>query len=179
MSELRAMPWIGEHSVLDVANTIAVGAGSGRTDVDLFTVPELLERWRQAALDRGVAALPVARLAELRELVGAVLDHLDRHVPLTAQLRADLNALVAAAPVVLALDGDAQLTYRPLGGDAGATLGRDVIGLLTGADRERVRRCRASGCGMFFLARRRDQTWCSIGCGNRVRAQRQQAARIR
>jgi predicted RNA-binding Zn ribbon-like protein len=128
------MPWIGEHSVLDVANTIAVGAGSGRTDVDLFTVPELLERWRQAALDRGVAALPVARLAELRELVSSVLDHLDRHAPLTAQLR---------------------------------------------ADRERVRRCRASGCGMLFLARRRDQTWCSIGCGNRVRARRQQAARSR
>ncbi|ELS57171.1 CGNR zinc finger domain-containing protein [Streptomyces viridochromogenes] len=49
--------------------------------------------------------------------------------------------------------------------------------LAAGPEQARLRRCPAPSCGMFFLARRRDQAWCSIGCGNRARAARRSEQR--
>jgi predicted RNA-binding Zn ribbon-like protein len=87
-----------------------------------------------------------------------------------------LNSLAAAAPVVLQLTADAQLVQHGHGGGVADVLARETLRLITGAEQQRLRRCRAPGCGMFFLARRCDQAWCSIGCGNRARAARREAA---
>ncbi|MEV4230453.1 hypothetical protein AB0J81_25840, partial [Streptomyces bobili] len=55
--DLHEMPWIGEDPVLDLANTVVVGAGPGRGDVDFLADRELTGRWRARAADRGLAAL--------------------------------------------------------------------------------------------------------------------------
>lgn len=41
--------------------------------------------------------------------------------------------------------------------------------LLTAGDRERIGRCPANGCGLFFIARSGGQPrkWCSVACRNR------------
>lgn len=168
------MPWIGEDPVLDLANTVVVGAGPGRSDVDFFTDRELTSRWRARAADRGLAALPLEELRRLRGLVRDALGTTAGQRPLTDSLRARLNELASAAPVVFRMTDDGLLGRQEQGGGADAVVARETLVLVAGPDRQRVRRCHAPSCGMFFLARRRDQAWCTLGCGNRARSTRRQ-----
>ncbi|MGW7053953.1 CGNR zinc finger domain-containing protein [Streptomyces sp. NPDC054887] len=171
--DLQEMPWIGEGSgVLDLANTVVVGAGPRRGDVDFFADPELTRRWRERAADRALAGLPLEELGPLRGLVRDALDATAGQEPLPGGVRDGLNELASSAPVVLRLTGDGRLEQREHGGGAAAVVAREALVLAAGPDRGRVRRCHAPSCGMFFLARRRDQAWCSVGCGNRVRSTR-------
>ncbi|WP_037886298.1 ABATE domain-containing protein, partial [Streptomyces viridochromogenes] len=91
LKNLREMPWIGERPVLDVANTVVVGAGQGGGDVDLLAEPELLGAWREKARDRELADLPLEDLVELRAPVRAALDAAARQAPLPGPARARLN----------------------------------------------------------------------------------------
>lgn len=172
--DLQEMPWIGEDPVLDLANTVVVGAGPGRGDVDFFADRELTRRWRARAADRGLAALSLEELEQLRGLVRDVLDATAGQRPLTDSLRSRLNELASSAPVVFRMTGDGLLAQQEQGGGADAVVARETLVLAAGPDRQRVRRCHAPSCGMFFLARRRDQAWCSLGCGNRARSTRRQ-----
>ncbi|MEU6756813.1 ABATE domain-containing protein [Streptomyces sp. NPDC046685] len=172
LKNLREMPWIGERSVLDLANTVVVGAGRVGGDVDLLADPELLASWREKALDRELAGLPLEDLAELRAPVRAALDAAARQAPLPESARARLNALAARAPVTFRIDDAGHLTEQEAGGPIVAAVARQALVLAAGPEQTRLRRCPAPSCGMFFLARRRDQAWCSIGCGNRARAAR-------
>ena len=169
------MPWVGEHPVLDLSNTLALGVGHQRRDVDLLADDSLLLQWRRRARDRRLAELPHAELVQLRELVREALDCTERGVPLPKAARERLNDLAGSAPVALHLDGEGQLVEHERGGQAGEVLARQTLTLIAGPERQRLRRCRAPACGMFFLIRRRDQAWCSTGCGNRVRAARRDA----
>ncbi|MFG3264620.1 MULTISPECIES: ABATE domain-containing protein [Streptomyces] len=172
--DLHEMPWIGEDPVLDLANTVVVGAGPGRGDVDFLTDRELTGRWRARAADRRLAALSVEELERLRGLVRGALDATAGQRPLNDSLRTRLNALAASAPVVFRMTGDGLLEQQEQSGGADAVLARRTLVLAAGPDRVRVRRCPAPSCGMYFLARRRDQAWCSLGCGNRARSTRRQ-----
>jgi predicted RNA-binding Zn ribbon-like protein len=172
--DLQEMPWIGENPVLDLANTVVVGAGPGRRDVDFFTDRELTRRWRARAADRGLAALPLEDLQRLRGLVRDALDAAAGPHPLADSVRTRLNELASSAPVVFRMTDDGLLGQQEQGGDADAVVIRETLVLVAGPDRQRVRRCGAPSCGMFFLARRRDQAWCSLGCGNRARSTRRQ-----
>ncbi|PCG83132.1 hypothetical protein CIB93_26265 [Streptomyces sp. WZ.A104] len=177
LKNLREMPWIGERPVLDVANTVVVGAGHAGGDVDLLAEPELLASWREKACDRELADLPLEDLAELRVPVRAALDAAARQAPLPGLARVRLNALAARAPVTFRVDDAGHLAEREAGGPVAATVARQALVLAAGPERARLRRCPAPSCGMFFLARRRDQAWCSIGCGNRARAARRSEQR--
>ncbi|GAA3142888.1 hypothetical protein GCM10010466_37320 [Planomonospora alba] len=171
--DLQEMPWIGEDPVLDLANTVVVGAGPARSDIDFFADRELTGRWR-ARTDRGLAALPLDELRRLRGLVRGALDAAARRHPFDDGLRTGLNELASAAPVIFQVTGDGLLEQREQNAAAGAAIARDTLILTAGPDRQRIRRCPAPSCGMFFLARRRDQAWCSLGCGNRARSTRRQ-----
>ncbi|WP_151480540.1 ABATE domain-containing protein [Streptomyces albicerus] len=172
--DLQEMPWIGEDPVLDLANTVVVGAGPGRGDVDFLADRELTRRWRARAADRRLAGLPLEELERLRGLVRDALDATAGQRPLTDSLRSRLNELASSAPVVFRMTGDGLLAQQEQGGGADAVVARETLALAAGPDRQRVRRCHAPSCGMFFLARRRDQAWCSLGCGNRARSTRRQ-----
>ncbi|WP_432136089.1 MULTISPECIES: ABATE domain-containing protein [unclassified Streptomyces] len=172
LRSLRDMPWIGEHPVLDLANTVLVGAGPAGEDVDLLRDPELVTAWRAKAADRASADLPLDELTELRDPVRMVLDAAARQAPLPATVRERLNALAARAPVTFHVDDSGRLAEREAGGPAAGAVARRALALAAGPEQTRLRRCPAPSCGMFFLARRRDQAWCSIGCGNRARSAR-------
>ncbi|WP_435296396.1 ABATE domain-containing protein [Streptomyces sp. YPW6] len=172
VKNLHEMPWIGERSVLDLVNTVVVGAGRAGGDVDLLADPELLASWREKVLDRELADLSREDLAELRAPVRAVLEAAARQAPVPEPARARLNALAARAPVTFRVDDAGRLAEQEAGGPVGGSVARQALVLAAGPERTRLRQCPAPSCGMFFLARRRDQAWCSIGCGNRARAAR-------
>ncbi|WP_253208244.1 ABATE domain-containing protein [Streptomyces sp. YPW6] len=119
VKNLREMPWIGERSVLDLANTVVVGVGRAGGDVDLLADPELLASWREKVLDRELADLPREDLAELRAPVRAVLEAAARQVPLPEPARVRLNVLAARVPVTFRVDGAGQLAEQEAGGPAG------------------------------------------------------------
>ncbi|MFG3310030.1 ABATE domain-containing protein [Streptomyces wuyuanensis] len=177
LRNLREMPWIGELPVLDLANTVLVGAGPAGEEVDLLTDPELLASWRDKTVDRELADLPLEDLADLRAPLRKALDAAARQAPLPRPARARLNALAARAPVTFRVDDTGRLTEHEAGGPVAAAVARQALVLAAGPEQARLRRCPAPSCGMFFLARRRDQAWCSIGCGNRARAARRSEQR--
>ncbi|MEU3051471.1 ABATE domain-containing protein [Streptomyces sp. NPDC006984] len=176
LKNLRAMPWIGEHPVLDLANTVVCGAGPDRSDVDLLASPALAGSWRERTVARGLAALPLDELTRLRAPVRAALQAAARQEPLPEAERVRLNELAARAPVTFEVGEDGRLGEREGDGPAAAAAARQTLVLAAGPEQARLRRCPAPSCGMFFLARRRDQSWCSVGCGNRARSARRQPA---
>ncbi|MCP3821692.1 ABATE domain-containing protein [Streptomyces sp. A3M-1-3] len=172
---LHEMPWIGEDPVLDLANTVLCDAGPARGDIDLLADARLLASWRSRTLDRRLADLPLEDLTALRDLVRCALDAAAGQAALPESVRTRLNDLASAAPVTLFVSADGRLGQRETGGAADASVARQALALAAGPDQARLRRCYAPSCGMFFLARRRDQAWCSLGCGNRARSARRQS----
>lgn len=170
LKSLRAMPWIGELPVLDLANTVVRGTGTGGGDIDLLADPDLLASWRARVSDRELAELPLGQLTDLRDPVRRALDAAARQAPLPDPVRTRLNALAARAPVTFHVDAAGRLTEQEADGPVAAAVARQALVLAAGPEQARLRCCHAPSCGMFFLARRRDQAWCSVGCGNRARA---------
>ncbi|OLT29130.1 hypothetical protein BJF83_00445 [Nocardiopsis sp. CNR-923] len=174
--EFYEMPWIGrEHPVFDLTNTVVVGAGPGRGDVDFLADPGLTAIWRERAGDRALAREPLGALRALREPLRAAVDAQANGEPLPDPVREELNGLAAKAPVALRLDADGDLRREETAPGAGPALAREALVLLAGEGRGRIRRCDAPSCGMYFLRTRRDQAWCSVVCGNRARATRRRA----
>ena len=60
-----------------------------------------------------------------------------------------------------------------------AAIAASAVELLGGPDRNRIRRCHAPRCGMFFVPGRERQEWCSPMCGNRARVARHYARHVR
>jgi predicted RNA-binding Zn ribbon-like protein len=92
-----------------------------------------------------------------------------------------VNEASAAAPRVVQLRDGAVVESR-LGSPEDAILGAiaaSAVELLGGPDRELVRVCDAPSCGLFFLAARERQQWCTPSCGNRARVARHYARRAR
>ncbi|USY22203.1 ABATE domain-containing protein [Nocardiopsis exhalans] len=171
--EFSDMPWIGhEHPVLDLTNTVVVGSGLGRGDIDFFADPGLTAAWRAKAADRALAQSRIVELRSLRTLVRAAVDARAEGRPLPEPVREGLNGLAARAPVVLQLEADGELRHEESGGDACAAVARQALTLLSEEGSDRLRRCDAPSCGMYFLRTRKDQAWCTVGCGNRARATR-------
>ncbi|WP_380284612.1 ABATE domain-containing protein [Kitasatospora purpeofusca] len=170
--DLYDLPWIGDGAVLDLANTVLVGAAQDRTDIDVLADPALTARWRARAADRRLSALPLADLVELRAPVRAALDAAAGKRAVPDGARSALNELAATAPVVLRVTADGRLEQQDHGGGPAEAVARETLVLVAGPDHARLRRCPAPSCGMFFVARRRDQAWCTVGCGNRARSTR-------
>ena len=53
-----------------------------------------------------------------------------------------------------------------------ARVAGQAAGLLGGADAARLRACYAPGCVLYFIKTHPRREWCSVACGNRVRAAR-------
>lgn len=90
-----------------------------------------------------------------------------------------MNEVSAAAPRVVQLRGATVVESRA-GSPEDAILGAIAISaveLLGGPDRDLVRACDAPSCGLYFLAARERQQWCTPSCGNRARVARHYARR--
>ncbi len=53
-----------------------------------------------------------------------------------------------------------------------AQVAEQAVGLLGGAEAARLRACYAPGCVLYFIKTHPRREWCSVACGNRVRAAR-------
>lgn len=88
-----------------------------------------------------------------------------------------VNAAAAHLPAPrLELDGEAVREGVAIGG-SGVTAGLarvagESIALLGGGDADRLRACYAPGCVLYFVKAHPRREWCSVACGNRVRAAR-------
>ncbi|MEY9930633.1 putative RNA-binding Zn ribbon-like protein [Catenulispora sp. GP43] len=90
----------------------------------------------------------------------------------------DLNEVLAHLPAPrIALADDGQLRASSTSGPSAITTGlahvaADAVTLLTGPDADKLRACHAPGCVLYFVKTHPRREWCSVTCGNRVRAAR-------
>ena len=148
-----------------------------------------VDEWLDAvALDRAGAHTTEAELAAARALRDAVRR-------LAAYRTQDTRAAAASAMSDLAAALDqvnqaaaelpgprlalraGQLEAGPAAGPSPVTAGlaqvaMQAIELLGGADGARLRACYAPGCVVYFVKSHPRREWCSVACGNRVRAAR-------
>ena len=174
--------WLGKELALDFANTvIVVRPGEER---DGLATEAQLARWLELERDRlGPAPGAGARLGDFRRLRDALRRLLDaadgRDLP--AGDVGVVNEASAAAPRVVQLR-DAAVVESRAGSPEDAILGAiaaSTVELLGGADHDLVRVCEAPSCGLYFLAARELQQWCTPSCGNRARVARHYARRAR
>lgn len=171
--------WIGFEEALDVANTVAVEKG---VEHDLLAPEGEFERWAAAAAKspalepdeaRAIAGAR-ARLLELRESIRAAVAATAAGEPLPRAAVAALNRASRGSPTWVELSPDGKPRERAQGIAVDRLLARyarSAIELAAGGP-ERLRRCPAPSCGMFYRPRREDQRWCSVPCGTRARAAR-------
>ena len=162
--------WLTSYEVLlvwsRIRGTLAVG-----------TVERLAHRaGRQRAAAHETFAQACAVRADIRALAGVLAD--GRPV---AMALAGLNTRLAALPPQPGINvsaegrrGHFRLSGKCLDEPLWPVLW-SLTALLTSDDAERVGRCRAHGCGYFFIdtTLNRSRRFCSTdGCGNRTRARR-------
>jgi predicted RNA-binding Zn ribbon-like protein len=181
--------WLGKELAVDFANTVIVVRPGEELD-GLATGAELA-RWLELERDRlGSVPDAEARLRDFRRLRAAIRGLLaaaaeGEELPETAV--ATVNRASAAAPSFVQLRVPAEAVVESRARTrVDATFGAiaaSAVEVLGGPDRERIRVCAAPSCGLFFLAGRQRQQWCTPSCGNRARvarhyARREQPARL-
>jgi predicted RNA-binding Zn ribbon-like protein len=151
--------------------------------VDELATPADLRGWlRQQGLVRD-ARVDAAALAAVRELRGAVRELLEARIESRAPDQAAIetvNSAAAAAPSAGRLTWTdlgtprAERQYLGAGGVpvARALLAADATDLVTGPDHANLLACGAPGCMRLLLRDHPRRRWCSIRCGDRVRASR-------
>jgi predicted RNA-binding Zn ribbon-like protein len=183
---LPPAPGADQHPALDLANS-AVVLPTG--EIDLIATPAGATEW---LVSRGLAP-PDARL---REVCAARLRALREHVrellraattpsaPDPADLAA-VNAALTGVPSADLLRWSAERgLYRAAGHPvdqmlerALAVLAADAADLLTGPAAERLTACDSPPCRRFLIRTHAARHWCSVRCGDRVRAARAYARR--
>jgi predicted RNA-binding Zn ribbon-like protein len=89
----------------------------------------------------------------------------------------DLNDVAAHLPVprIVLADGKLRESSSHEGSAVTAALARvavESIALLGGPEAAKLRACYAPGCVLYFAKTHPRREWCSVTCGNRVRAAR-------
>jgi predicted RNA-binding Zn ribbon-like protein len=117
-------------------------------------------------------AADVATLHDLRAALHALADPAAEHAAALAAVNAALA--LAPAPDVLTAGAAGWALGRADGPSFAASVSRLAReGAAVLADRARpLRVCRAPGCGLVFVQHHQRRRWCSVECGNRVRAAR-------
>jgi predicted RNA-binding Zn ribbon-like protein len=167
--------WLGQAPALDLANTVAVVDG---LEHDLIASESEYGRWAAGEatfLPRGSSRLLERgrpELLRLRTCIRRLLGAISAGEPVQRRLAEVLNRSSRTAPRWLELDpAGPALRERTSGSavdDLVAAYARSAMELAAG-DADRLRRCPAPSCGMFFLRSRDAQRWCSTQCGTRAR----------
>lgn len=178
-------PLLGEPLPVEFANTIfrsRDGHGDG------LRSPEHLAGWLTEARprldtplsDQDLLAIGSRELTagrELRDSLRALLDAVvDQRQPDAGQV-ATLNRYAHLVMRWQELDWDANPRGRarfdgPAVAAALTEIAQAGVDLFAGPRRAELRICDAPGCVLFFVRDHPRRTWCSNGCGNRVRAAR-------
>ncbi|GAB1513425.1 CGNR zinc finger domain-containing protein [Actinophytocola sp. KF-1] len=184
---LPPAPGAGEHVALDFANS-AIALPGGQY-LDLLGDPAAANRWlaghELAPEDAGLREVCAAQLRALREQVRALLAaRIDGHPAPAAALRA-VNDAMTRVPSAALLRWDDTHGFRrapehpatQILDHALAVLAGDAADLLTGADADRLAACGSPPCNRYLLRTHGRRQWCSVRCGDRVRAARAYARR--
>ena len=186
--DLPPAPGAELHPSLDFANTLQ-DTPSGR--IDRIGDREQATAW---FLERGLipAGSPLgepctdrlrALRAALRTLLGSAAEHTEPPRAALAEVNAALTAVPTAEP--LGWDAERGLHRTRLHPADQATehllalLAADAAALLTGPDVEKIAGCGAAPCSRFLLRTHASRQWCSVRCGDRVRAARAYTRRTR
>ena len=186
-SDVPPAPGTDRHVALDFVNS-AVTLPGGHV-IDLLATPASAHAW---LADRALAPPAfgmreqcAAQLRALREhLRAVVVAHLDGQPPPDAALAA-VNDAMTRVPTAALLRWDAERGLRRQASHpvtqaldhALAALAVDAADLLTGDDAHLLAACGASSCQRYLLCTHGRRQWCSIRCGDRMRAARAYARR--
>jgi len=180
--------WVLPDEPLPVRLMSTIWADADGPHDDLRTTADL-NGWLDAVgVDRAGAHATEGELATARALRDAVR-LLAAHVtaddrPGAAASANDVaaaldqvNATAAALPAPRLALRDGRLELGPPGGPSPVTTGlaqvaEQAVALLGGEDAGRLRACYAPGCVLYFVKTHPRREWCSVACGNRVRAAR-------
>jgi predicted RNA-binding Zn ribbon-like protein len=186
---LPPAPGADEHVALDFADS-AVALPGGQF-LDLLGTPEDAGRWLAdhdlAPPAAGLREVCAAQLRALREQVRALLaSRIDGHPAPPAALRAVNDAMTRVPSTSLLSWDDTRGLHRApvhpttqLLDHALAALAADAADLLTGPDADRLAACGSPPCNRYLLRTHGRRHWCSVRCGDRVRAARAYARRNR
>ena len=136
-------------------------AGARATEGELATARALRDAVRRLAAyvteDRrpGAAAAITDVEAALRQLNGTAAELPARRLVLRDG-RLELGVPEGPSPVTTGL----------------ARIAGQAVGLFGGEEAARLRACNAPGCVLYFIKTHPRREWCSVACGNRVRAAR-------
>jgi predicted RNA-binding Zn ribbon-like protein len=163
--------WLVEPLAMDLTNTVRDVRGE---TVDYLQSADAIDSWLAAEGDR-LPAAPDRGLATwraLRDAIAAAFAATLAGEPLPADAVERINATAASAPLVPRLHDGVREEVAAGSDDALARVAASAIELLGTEQRELVRFCAAPSCGMYYLASRTDQRWCSTACGTRARVAR-------
>lgn len=173
--------WLGDPLAIDVANTVQLRGG---VYADLLQTPaDLLEWLAQEGLRLPEPSIPI-RIDQLnlflraRDAILALLRSATDHRAAPQSVIEAINEILVSRPGVRLLTssgeaGDLHLLHpRDLIDDVIAKAAFNVVDLLNGPDRARLKLCPAPSCGQIYLRDRASQRWCSDNCGNRARGAR-------
>jgi predicted RNA-binding Zn ribbon-like protein len=185
--DLPPAPGADRHVALDLVNS-AVALPGGHV-LDLLGTPDSANAWLTsrglAPAGFGMREQCAAQLRALREQLRAlVAAHLDGLPPPGSALAA-VNDAMTRVPTAEVLRWDAELGLRREASHpvtqaldhALAVLAVDAAELLAGADAHLLAACGAPSCRRYLLRTHGRRQWCSVRCGDRVRAARAYARR--
>jgi predicted RNA-binding Zn ribbon-like protein len=147
--------------------------------------PQDVDAWLDAVgVDRCGARSTTAELTQarglrdaVRQLAAFVTADSGQAVAAIGDALAQVNAAAAQAPAPALVLRGGRLEHGTQGHVSPVTAGLariagDTIGLLGGDDAAKLRACRAPSCVLYFVKTHPRREWCSVACGNRVRAAR-------
>ncbi|MGC0421169.1 ABATE domain-containing protein [Embleya sp. AB8] len=182
-------PGAEQYLALDLANSdLAVPGGR---DFDLLGSPEAVKQWlverELVPPDTRLYEVCAGRVRALRDEVRTLLSARIDDLPApAAAVRAINDALTSAPSAALLYWDETRGPYRAqahpidqIVNHAIAILAADAADLLTGPDAPRLVPCGATPCRRFLIRTHASRQWCSVRCGDRVRAARAYARRTR
>jgi predicted RNA-binding Zn ribbon-like protein len=155
---------------------------------DLRTTADVDEWLDAVGVDRAGARATESELAitrALRDAVRRLAAYVTRDgrpaaaaaITDVATALGQVNSIAAELPAPRLALRDGRLELGADGGPSPVTTGlaqvaEQAVMLLGGQDAARLRACYAPGCVLYFVKTHPRREWCSVACGNRVRAAR-------
>jgi predicted RNA-binding Zn ribbon-like protein len=187
-AEAAGRAWVLPDEPLPVRLMSTIWADADGPHDDLRTAADLNDWLDAVGVDRAGTHATEGELATARALRDAVR-LLAAHVtgddrPGAAAATADVaaaldqvNVTAAELPAPRLALRDGRLELGLPGGPSPVTTGlaqvaEQAAALLGGEDAGRLRACYALGCVLYFVKTHPRREWCSVACGNRVRAAR-------
>jgi predicted RNA-binding Zn ribbon-like protein len=168
--------WLGEPLAVDFANTVR---RRGADYTELLATGADLRAWAEHEAARVpdpseyAADSRLDEIRALRDAIFALLYAAARREPAPPGIERQVNAALAAVPLVPQLRDGAVELVAPAEVDAvDELLARTAMSAIELLASPALAYCDAPSCGQFFMRNRRDQRWCGPACGTRTRVAR-------